>query len=206
MATPKNERPDETDRWPHLVGGHAALDFVNTDIVTGGDAEADLLRSPAEFLAWCAFAGILPPAAVDAPLTPTQERSLLVDAGALRAAMRAIVEALVVGRDADSGAWAALQAVHAEAIAHAAPLLEGGRLRWQWDPVPRAALWFVANSAVDLLRDGAVHRIKACPGCGFVFLDETRNGSRRWCAMEDCGTREKVQRYVTKRAAARPAG
>jgi predicted RNA-binding Zn ribbon-like protein len=210
MTTPQNDPRRETESWPRLVGGDPVLDFVNTEIVTGGSADEDVLRSATEFRAWCAFAGILPPTATETHLTSADERSLLSDAAALRSAVRSIVETLGAGLDAQRGArttdaWATLQALDAEAITHAEPLFESGRLRWHWEPAPRAALWVMANSAVDLLRGDSVHRLKACPGCGFVFLDETRNGSRRWCAMEDCGTREKVQRYVTKRAAARPS-
>jgi predicted RNA-binding Zn ribbon-like protein len=203
MATAENESVREHERWPRLVGGDPALDFVNTEIVTGGKAEADLVRSEAEFLAWCSFAGILPAATVDAPAAAAQEDSLVVDAIALRSAVRSILEAVIAGRDAEGPAWATLRSAYADAIAHAEPVLAEGNLRWRWASEPRAALRMLANSAVDLLRSDVLQRIKACPGCGFFFRDTTRNGSRRWCAMEDCGTREKVQRYVTKRARAR---
>jgi predicted RNA-binding Zn ribbon-like protein len=43
-----------------------------------------------------------------------------------------------------------------------------------------------------------VHRIKQCPGCGYVFYDETKNGKRRWCNPLACGTKDKMKRYTKK--------
>jgi predicted RNA-binding Zn ribbon-like protein len=50
---------------------------------------------------------------------------------------------------------------------------------------------------------GELARLKRCVGCPWLFLDRSKNGSRRWCSMEMCGTDEKVRRYVRKRAAKR---
>ena len=54
----------------------------------------------------------------------------------------------------------------------------------------------VARDAADLLQ-GDPRRIKRCPNheCRWLFHDDSRNLSRRWCAMDDCGTRDKVRRF-----------
>jgi predicted RNA-binding Zn ribbon-like protein len=63
------------------------------------------------------------------------------------------------------------------------------------------------DSAVDLLRTADVGRVRRCPlesgGCGWVFLDRSRNGSRKWCRMADCGTEVKARRLTERRRAAR---
>jgi predicted RNA-binding Zn ribbon-like protein len=64
-------------------------------------------------------------------------------------------------------------------------------------------LWPVAHAAAALLTGPDVYRVKQCAGCPWLFLDRSRNGSRRWCAMTDCGTNEKIRRYVARRAARR---
>ena len=64
-------------------------------------------------------------------------------------------------------------------------------------------LWPVAHAAAVLLTSGNLDRLKLCAGCYWVFLDASRNRSRRWCTMEVCGTDEKMRRYVAKRAARR---
>jgi predicted RNA-binding Zn ribbon-like protein len=60
---------------------------------------------------------------------------------------------------------------------------------------------------VDVLRMADLARLRRCPpaagGCGWVFLDHSRNGSRRWCRMADCGTTAKARRLTERRRAAR---
>lgn len=194
----------ETERWPRSVGGHVALDLVNTDVVSQGDRSTDVLRAAGEFLAWCGHVGVTSAPPEPARLSRAQERAFLARAAELRGAVRSIVEAVAGHRDADRAALTALSTASADAVARAVPALDNGRLVWAWEPTtPDAALWELACAAVDLLRAGPTDRIKVCPGCGFVFLDSTKNGSRRWCSMDDCGKQEKMRRYVAKRAQGR---
>ncbi len=64
-------------------------------------------------------------------------------------------------------------------------------------------LWTVVHAASTLLTDGPLDRVKGCASCRFHFLDESRNRSRRWCSMDDCGTHVKMDRYVARRASRR---
>lgn len=195
---------DMTERWPRLVAGDVALDFVNTDVASQGDRSTDVLRSVDEFIAWCAHAGSASTSSVPADWSGRREQTFLKDAVDLRSAIRAIVEAICDQRDPDVAALDTLRSAYADAVDRAAAKLDDGRLLWAWEPAsPHSALSEVIGAAVDLLRNAPVDRLKACPSCGFVFLDTTRNGSRRWCSMEDCGTQEKMRRYVTKRAQTR---
>jgi hypothetical protein len=67
-------------------------------------------------------------------------------------------------------------------------------LAWDGDHLERP-LWSLAVSALDLLRSGPLEHPKACEGCPWLFLDTIRNHSRRWWAMDDCGSRGKVRRH-----------
>jgi predicted RNA-binding Zn ribbon-like protein len=64
-------------------------------------------------------------------------------------------------------------------------------------------------AAVDLVRTVDLRQLRACPidegGCGWLFLDRSRNGSRRWCSMEDCGTRAKIRKLGERRRRSLPA-
>lgn len=76
------------------------------------------------------------------------------------------------------------------------PTVSGYGWGWRRDPgeVTRrcfAAVWSVAQ----LLASEDRHRLKCCDGCGRLFLDRSRNRSRRWCAMEVCGNRQKVRAF-----------
>ena len=76
---------------------------------------------------------------------------------------------------------------------------------WEWKDGRDIArmLWPVAHAATVLLTSEGLDRLKLCAGCHWLFLDASRNRSRRWCTMNDCGTHEKMRRYVAKRAARR---
>ncbi|MBN1439415.1 MAG: CGNR zinc finger domain-containing protein [Anaerolineales bacterium] len=54
------------------------------------------------------------------------------------------------------------------------------------------------RSAADLLVSGKLDRIRKCAGCGWLFYDRTRNGSRKWCTMKICGNRAKAHRHYQK--------
>jgi predicted RNA-binding Zn ribbon-like protein len=79
-----------------------------------------------------------------------------------------------------------------------------GVARIRYGEVPA---WLVpdrlAAACVELVQTVDVHQLKACPldegGCGWLFLDRSRNGSRRWCTMEDCGAHAKARRLTERR-------
>ena len=74
-------------------------------------------------------------------------------------------------------------------------------LAWDGDHLERP-LWPLAVAGLDLLRSGPLDRLKACEDCPWLFLDASRNRSRRWCSMDDCGSRSKMRRYRARRATA----
>ena len=61
-------------------------------------------------------------------------------------------------------------------------------------------IWAVARSAADLLTSADLKRVGVCAGegCGWLFFDTSKNNSRRWCAMEDCGNRAKARRHYQR--------
>jgi predicted RNA-binding Zn ribbon-like protein len=67
----------------------------------------------------------------------------------------------------------------------------------------------IVRSAAELLTSGSIGRVKECAddrGCGYLFLDKSRNRSRRWCDMADCGNRAKAKRFYRKRQKTQPSG
>jgi predicted RNA-binding Zn ribbon-like protein len=99
--------------------------------------------------------------------------------------------------------WADLRRFVTEAQAHAqlAPADHGYELTWPVTARLDALLWPIALAALELLTSPQLARVKKCAGCPWVFVDQSKNLSRRWCAMNDCGTHEKIRRYVSRRAA-----
>lgn len=189
-----------------LVGGDLALDFVNTrsgPLV--GPVDDDLLTGYPELVAWGVYAGALTEAEAAGLRRLRREDPDGADA-ALARSLRArddldeVFRALATGRSPSSSALARLRDEAADALGHAR-LEPGSAFTWTWrdDRTPARPLRPVVHAAVQLLTTGTLDRIKGCGGCRFVFHDESKNRSRRWCSMEDCGTAEKIRRYVAAR-------
>jgi predicted RNA-binding Zn ribbon-like protein len=64
--------------------------------------------------------------------------------------------------------------------------------------------WWVARSAAELLTSKELTSVRECAGydCGRLFMDGTKNRSRRWCDMASCGNRAKGRRHYERRKAA----
>jgi predicted RNA-binding Zn ribbon-like protein len=166
-----------------LVGGDVAVDFVNTvdADVPGGDH----LPTGAAFAAWCARVGL------SAGANP------LADVHAARASIDAVLRPLAIGDLPAPDALQALRDLERDALGRAA-LRPGG---WQWPP--RSALDELVHAAVELVRSDAHERLRLCAKCTWLFLDLSRNHSRRWCSMESCGTQVKIRRLTERRRSRR---
>jgi predicted RNA-binding Zn ribbon-like protein len=79
-----------------------------------------------------------------------------------------------------------------------------GDYRWEWQSIGGdlldRVLWPIAESAASLLisEDRAAVRECGAPDCEWLFLDHSRNGSRRWCDMKSCGNRQKARRHYQR--------
>lgn len=182
-----------------LDGGRLCLDFVNTIHDRYAADMEDYVQDPQRFLAWSARAGALfPDDGVRVPGTTQKRAALMREVATLREHLHALfaarVDSLVPPAEAVRGLdrWLHLAWVGQSFGAD-------GHMHWRADardsslPLKRIAL-----DALDLLGSPSVARLRRCANttsCGWLFLDTTKNQRRRWCAMETCGTAEKMQRY-----------
>lgn len=187
-----------------IVGGRPCLDFVNTTSGRGTTDRREHLRAYGDLLAWGHHAGILTAEEAfalsrTARAKAVAARRTLAQAAVLREALHAIFEATAYRRSIPVDAVALLNRFMVGA-ARAERLEPSGAPTWRWTSDPRhlaRPLWSITRSAVELLTEGPLDRVKVCPGqaCGWIFLDRTRNGRRRWCEMQVCGSRSKMRRY-----------
>jgi len=202
---------------PALVGGRACLDFANTlgpRRPNPGMESHDYTPSYRELAAWAAHAGLLTAgqqrrliAAAEAD--PEAAATVHQDAQRLREAIYQTFAALAHGHPAPPAALAVIEDAYLIALrsGHLRPVPAG--LDWRWpDRGPlEQVLWPIARAAVDLAVSGQLARIKQCPGdegqCGWLFLDTSKNATRRWCSMGTCGSRVKGQRQAARLRAAR---
>jgi predicted RNA-binding Zn ribbon-like protein len=192
-----------------IVGGHLALDFANTVDDPLGPARHDHLSTYDGLLMWSVRTGVVPARDLEGRRRSAEQQARAASAAlrrahVLREALNGVFGAVAARVTVASEDWVALRRAAADGLGRAVALRSGigYRLEWPEDEL-LAPIWPVADAAVTLLRSGDGRRVKQCAGCPWLFLDSSRSGTRRWCSMEDCGTHEKVKRYVAKRAAAR---
>jgi predicted RNA-binding Zn ribbon-like protein len=200
------ETPEHIERL-RIVGGDVALDFVNTE---DGDPLVECLRGYGDLVAWSVLVGLFSAEegerlVGEADLRPEDAEAVYRDALRLRGALYGVFRALAEGGDVPERDLETLRGYEREALSRG-KLVQGDRgFSWEWKDGRDLAgmLWPVAHAATRLLTSGDLDRLKLCAGCYWVFLDASRNRSRRWCTMEVCGTDAKMRRYVAKRAAKR---
>jgi predicted RNA-binding Zn ribbon-like protein len=207
------ETPEHIERL-RVVGGNLALDFVNT---VEGEPEEDpgfeSLRSYEDLVAWGHRVGVLSEGRSLRLLREARERSSEAEATHARALelrddLYELFRAVAGGMGPSPGSLEALRRAESEALSRARLAPGEGSFIWEWpdDTDLAGVLWPVVHAATELLTSGPLDRVKACAACRWLFVDESKNRSRRWCTMEVCGTHEKVRRYLERRAAKRKRG
>ncbi|HVJ42015.1 MAG TPA: ABATE domain-containing protein [Dongiaceae bacterium] len=200
-ATPHKPVPDGEQsglRIPshEFCGGRLALDFCNSYTPDRPAGDNDRLPDLAALVAWAQRAGW--PLAGIAPAQPTAGD--LQAFRSLRLRLWNLFTAAIDRREPDPADIDALDGAVLDAFSslRLSPGKAGGPLVWQETAGPLDKLRHaIARDAADLLTAGELKRLKRCPGahCGWLFYDTSKNASRRWCVMEDCGTRDKVRRF-----------
>jgi predicted RNA-binding Zn ribbon-like protein len=182
-----------------FIAGDVALDFVNTSELRGDPIAGDVLRTPADLVQWGRRYGLV---ADDARAADDAELRAALDT---RELLYRLFAARVHGDPPADDDLARLATAAADAHA-AARLVAGddGRLRWEWDRARASTIRnTAAAAATELLRGDRAERLKQCPGdhCGWLFLDTTKRGNRRWCSMRECGQEAKTARRRRRRPA-----
>jgi predicted RNA-binding Zn ribbon-like protein len=205
----------DIQRYLRLLGGRSCLDFVNTVEPRMGKHQRDFLLSYDDLVFWAEFAGILSPIASKrlhmlSEQHPQQAAKVFARNIALRELLYRLFGALAAGVQPKAADLRGLQNAHIEALRHAELHPSADGIIWRW-PEDTSALerigWLLTQSSMELLTSPLIDRVKLCAspdGCGWLFLDTSKNGSRRWCSMEVCGSRAKMRRlYARRRQAAR---
>jgi predicted RNA-binding Zn ribbon-like protein len=208
--------PDDATAGParlrKLFGGELGLDFANTVEPRAAQPQRDNLPTYADLVRWARHAGALDDAQAErllqaAAARPAAARTSLAAAVTLREAVYRVFTAIAHGATPADADLDRLRDAYAQAMGHARLRPGPDRLTWTWDEEALDRAWWpVARSAVELATAGPLDRVKQCAGpsgCGFLFLDTTKNRVRRWCSMGECGSQVKASRQTARRRAAR---
>jgi predicted RNA-binding Zn ribbon-like protein len=210
---------DKRLRALDLLGGDPALDFVNSIDPRGGpERPLDYLGDYEELVGWAVYASVIPQEGSEALIRrarrdPQGAARVWRRAIALREALYRVLAAWVEGEAAAESDLATLDRERLRAGAHTR-LTAGSSGGFEVVPTDttdlEAPLRELVRAAVALLTSADPHRLRICPvdegGCGWVLLDQTKNGSRRWCSMSSCGNHAKATRLTERRRRARARG
>ena len=202
-SDPIQERfaPDAPFRY---VGGAASLDFVNTVDWTPRGLERDRVIDYARLLEWARGAGILDAGdarqlAAVAVRRPRQASAALVSARESRETLREVFASVIAPRQS-SAALDRFNTLLAGVVGRVRVAPQAGaRFGPGWHDFgdsPESVLWPIVWDAANLLWSVDVEKLRVCAGrdCGWMYVDRSRNGLRRWCEMSVCGTAEKNRR------------
>ena len=198
-------------RGQRIVGGNPALDLLNTQNGPAGEPpKDDVLNDYRDVLAWASHVGVLSATVArslgrQARLRPAEAEAAFRRVIETRAYLHGLFDAIAHERPPAAENLLRLQRDAADALAHGRIAAADGQYQWSWtEPEDLGRpLWPIVHAALTLLTDGPRDRIKGCSSCRFLFIDESKNRSRRWCSMEDCGAEDKMRNYVARRSMAR---
>lgn len=190
-------------------GKNMSLDFCNTIHDRASGSSRELLTSYERLLLWGQEAQIL--SEEEAKLLEKEAHHHKGEAAAtlqqaieLREAIYRLFEATTQGTSpADSD----LETFNSD-LSHAMTFscIEAGPhgFEWGWQPEKRnlaRPLWMVIRAAADLLTSEQLEDVRVCASdtCGWLFLDTSKNHTRRWCDMKSCGNRAKARKYYSQK-------
>jgi predicted RNA-binding Zn ribbon-like protein len=196
-----------------LSGGILCLDFANTVSRRNVPGQThDNLPAYNDLVSFARQAGVISPKLarelLDLSATrPTDAACALESAITLREAIYRVFAAAANTRAPKPADIELIERFATEAMTHRQINLEDGVYQWQWkrekDELLQYVLWPIAQSAAELLTSDRMSKVRECEAqsCAWLFLDESRNHSRRWCDMKVCGNREKARRHYAREKA-----
>lgn len=199
------------DHAVEFVGGSLALDFANTLGGTHTAPSHEHIVGYSDLVEFCRSAGTMSPSlgrrlVEEAARQPARAAAVLRRAIALREAIWRVFDAYAKNDRAEPADLATIHEEELAALRHARFQESASEVDYAWsdDLLLERPLWAIARSAADLRRSkDDLSRVRECGSatCEWLFLDKSRNHTRRWCDMNDCGNVAKVRRFRQRQRA-----
>lgn len=204
MVTSEIEQAPSFD----LSANCLCLNFVNTLENRLREDIQEYLNNYADLVAWSRQAELVTDTGaerllVEARRNSEEARAVLLRARDLREVLYRIFLAIAEGTHPAEADLYTLNAALARVMIHACVVPQDGGFAWDWqgdEGELDRLLWPVIRSAADLLTGPELDDLRVCAAedCGWLFLDISKNHTRRWCSMKSCGNRAKARRHYNK--------
>ena len=186
-----------------LHAGHPALELVNTLDLRFSAQAVDLIPTYKDLLRFATQLELLTAEQARKLGRSVEEKEahqVLASTVELRGALAAVLYGRIGGSKPPAAQIQVLERQFHLAAQHRRLLAGDAHLEWSWSGVERQAeipLWMLAQAASDLLVSNEAELVKDCgdPTCRWLFLDLSKNHTRRWCNMKTCGNRMKARRH-----------
>jgi predicted RNA-binding Zn ribbon-like protein len=186
-----------------LHAGHPALELVNTLDMRFSGQTVDLTPTYKDLLRFMTQLQLLAPEQarkLGRTAGEAEAQRVVASTAELREALAKVLYGRIDGTRPPARQLRVLEQQFHAAAQHRRLLAGESHLEWSWSGVERQAeipLWMLAQAASDLLVSSNAELIKDCgdPTCRWLFLDVSKNHTRRWCDMKTCGNRMKARRY-----------
>jgi predicted RNA-binding Zn ribbon-like protein len=196
--------------WTFHLSGCLALDLANTISWRASDTPIERLASVEDYIRWAKQSRLISDRETreltqQARRRPAEAAAAIAQVRRLREAIYRVLSALADRADPDERDLATLNVALSEAMRHLRISRRAdGSFVSSWEegaPSLSRLVWPAVKSAADVLTSSNLRRLKKCGSddCGWLFLDTTRSGTRRWCDMRVCGNRAKAHRYYHRR-------
>jgi predicted RNA-binding Zn ribbon-like protein len=192
--------------------GHVVLDYVNTLSWRTRAEKVEFLSNYSDLVTWGVISGLLTEEQARSYLegerkAHEQAAAVYLRSIALREALYHILSAYSSAGQPELTDIAVLNQELAQALSFRRLKWSEDGFNWSWEEGPgdlESLLWKIAGAAADLLTSATLERVGECQGvgCGWLFIDTSKNHSRRWCDMEGCGNRAKARRHYKRKQAA----
>jgi predicted RNA-binding Zn ribbon-like protein len=188
-----------------LLRERLCLDFVNT-ISNHSQPGEDHLRTYADLVSWGHYTGVINDREAQRLLEiavrqPAEAATVLHQGIAVREALFQIMLAIADQETPAADALATFNHALGQAAGHMRIVPAGDGFEWDWsdsDDDLNRILWPAVWSAAELIMSDDRRFLRKCGGCDWLFLDTSRNHSRRWCDMKTCGNRAKAHRHYMR--------
>lgn len=186
-----------------IVGGYLCLDFTNTVSYRNRDAPHEWLNTLENLCTWCQLAGILDEPSANQLLNNLKSdcevgRSKLKSLHELREVIFRIFASIEGEKSPEQLDIICFNAFFQGLISKEKIVFKKDSFHLEWtDDLSnyKKVIHHIYKSTIDLMTQADLTRINKCKACYWLFYDTSRNRSRQWCVMADCGNRNKANNY-----------